>query len=105
MKNIVWTRHSKYKLRQHGLSESRVRRVLHSPHRIEQGIAEGTIAMMKRERTTKKEYEIWVMIVDKDFTRRIISAWRYPGTTRPGDSLPSAILAEIETAVSELRNA
>jgi len=104
MKNIIWTRHSKYKLRQHGLSESRVRRVLNSPYRIEQGIAEGTIAMMKRERTTKKEYEIWVMIVDKDFTRRIISAWKYPGITNPGDSLPQAILKEIETAVFEIKH-
>ena len=102
MKNLLWTTHSKYKMRQHALSESRVRRTLNSPDRVEQGIATGTIAMMKKERTTKKEYEVWVMVVDKDFTRRIISAWRYPGTTRPGELLPQKILAEIETALLEI---
>ena len=104
MKNIVWTRHAQYKLRQHALSESRVRRTLHSPDRIEKGIAEGTVTMMKKERAIKKEYEIWVMIIDKDSLRRIISAWKYPVTTRPGEPLPEAILAEMDIAIQKLQH-
>jgi len=102
MKNIIWTRHAKYKLRQHSLSESRVRRTIHSPDRIEKGIVEGTVTIMKKERTIKKEYEVWVMIIDKDSVRRIISAWKYPGITRPGEPLPEAILAEMDIAVKKI---
>ncbi len=101
-KNIIWTRHAEYKLCQHMLSKSRVRRAMHSPDRIEKGIAEGTIAMMKKERSAKKEYEVWVMIIDKDFVRQIISAWKYPGITRPGEPLPEAIVAEIDIAIQKL---
>ena len=86
------------KLRQHGLSESRVKRVINSPERIETGIAPDTIAVMKRAGTAKNPYEIWVMVRDAEKTRRVISAWRYPGTTKPGETLPSSILFELNAA-------
>jgi hypothetical protein len=101
MRDLLWTRHSRYKLREHALSETRVRRVLHSPDRVEKGIAEGTVAMMRREKAIKKEYEIWVMVADKGSCRRVVSAWRYPGVTKPGESLPREILMEMELAASE----
>jgi len=101
MRNIEWTRHASRKLRQHGLSESRVKRVINSPERIETGIAPDTIAVMKRAGTVKNPYEIWVMIRDADKNRRVISAWRYPGSTKPGESLPSSILFEFKIAESE----
>jgi len=74
------------------LSESRVRHVLHTPKRIEEGIAPKTLAMMQPgsvkkagPRGAEKEswsQEIWVMFQDSVKERRIISAWRYPGVTK-----------------------
>jgi hypothetical protein len=98
VKDILWTRHSRFKMHQHFLSEHRVRKALNYPDRVEKGIAEGTVAMMKREKSTKKEFEVWVMLVDNGKSRKIISAWRYPGITEPGEPLPETILREIEEA-------
>lgn len=83
-------------MRQHRLSEYRVKRVLYSPRRVEEGIAPGTIAMMQRAGTKKHPYEVWVML--KRFSKgwKIISAWRYPGVTTPGAPLPEVILREIQ---------
>ena len=39
-KKLEWTRHSRAKMRFYGLSEQRVKRVLHTPKRIEEGVAE-----------------------------------------------------------------
>ena len=119
-KPFYWTAHSRAKMRFYGLSEQRVRRVIHSPKRIEEGIAPTTIAMMQpsivtsgkrhvvwnkgakkivtseggvgRDETWKQE--IWVMIKEEKARRKIISAWRYPGMTKPGDPLPPEIMRE-----------
>lgn len=63
-----WTEHSKYKMRQYGLSAQRVLRVVRSPRRIETGIVEKTIAVMqptsmKTDKEGKRTWgqEIWVM--------------------------------------------
>jgi len=61
------------------LSESRVRHVLHAPKRIEEGVAPRTVAMMY----PAKSHEIWIMFQEKPGERVIISAWRYPGVTKP----------------------
>lgn len=98
MKKVVWTNHAKGKMRFYGLSESRVRRVIHSPKRIEEGIAEDTIAAMQAAGSAKHPYEIWVMFVEKKNERRIISAWRYPGVTKPGDPLPEGMKQELYEA-------
>jgi hypothetical protein len=45
--------------------------------------------------------EIWVMIVETPSERRVISAWRYPGKTKPGEPLPAEILDEIENYSDE----
>lgn len=56
-----WTRHAQYKMQQYGLSEQRVRRVIKSPERIEEGIVPKTIAVMQRASSNKKSGEIWAM--------------------------------------------
>lgn len=99
---IIWTSHSVMKMRFYGLSEYRVKRIINSPKRKEKGIAENTVAMMQSAGTLKHPYEIWVMINDEKKEsgkiRKIISAWKYPGITKPGAPLPSAIRAEMDEA-------
>lgn len=106
--NTLWTKHSEMKMRFYGLSKQRVRRVLNSPKRIEIGIAQNTVAMMQVAGSKKHPHEIWVMLVKNqklkiknqkyDTTIKIISAWRYPGITKPGEPLPAEIISEIEEA-------
>ncbi len=99
MKVLYWTKHAKAKMRYYALSEQRVRRVLHSSSRVEEGIAEGTVALMQRAGSKKHPYEIWVMVADEKKRRKIVSAWRYPGITQAGESLPEEILREFEEVI------
>lgn len=101
-RTLHFTVHGRAKMRFYGLSEQRVRRVLHTPSRIERGIAPDTIAMMQSVRAIKHPYEIWAMIEDTDSRRKLISAWKYPGITKPSDPLPPEILREIKEGVSSL---
>ena len=159
----AWTAHAQAKMRFYGLSPARVRRVLHSPLRVEEGIAPGTVAALQPASYKTKEgkrswsQEIWVMYkitnpvkslrdngagnkqptidnaeemaggkrqttnsgekgvdIKDDKARawiasmrraltgerrvKIISAWRYPGVTKPGAPLPQEIADEIEEA-------
>jgi hypothetical protein len=111
--HYLWTRHAHDKMRFYGLSESRVRRVIKTPARVEEGIAENTIAAMQPASYKMKDgqrtwsQEIWVMFRTVSIPSqkeggsgtksiKIISAWRYPGKTKEGASLPSAILDEIQ---------
>lgn len=111
----IWTNHAKGKMRQYGLSESRVRRIIKSPVRIEEGIAQDTIAFMqpssyKRvdgERTWNQE--LWVMAQRVPSEKKknviemkIISAWRYPGKTKEGATLPWDILNEISEGLDAI---
>ena len=82
-------------MRHYGLSEARVKRIIHTTKRIEEGIAPKTVAMMQQAGSQKHPYELWVMIQDMDKKRKIISAWRYPGVTKTGDALPPEILSEL----------
>jgi hypothetical protein len=97
-KTLIFTRHARAKMAFYKLSEARVRRVLHSPRRTEEGVAPKTVAMMqpasiRREiRKTGRDqgkfletwsYEIWVMFQESPVGHKIISAWRYPGITKP----------------------
>ena len=62
-----WTEHAKFKMRQYGLSEQRIKRVLRSPFRKEEGIAKDTVAVMQpvsSRRVDGREVwkqEFWVM--------------------------------------------
>ena len=83
IKILYWTAHGKDKMRFYGISEQRVRRILHSPKRIEEGIAPQTIAVMQESGSKKKPFELWVMVEETSSQRKIISVWRYPGITKP----------------------
>lgn len=108
---FVWTKHSQAKMQQYMLSESRVKRVIRNPKRVEKGIAPKTLASMQKAGSKKHPYEIWVMyVIEKSKVKnravakaamahrqqkskfgnkiRIISAWKYPGITKPGDPIP-----------------
>lgn len=74
-------------MRFYGLSEARVKRILNTPKRVEEGVAPKTVAMMQPAGSAKHPSEIWVMIQDKKGERKIISAWRYPGKTKPRSGL------------------
>ena len=113
--DIIWTKHSQAKMRFYKLSEQRVRRVLNLPKRTEEGIAPNTAAMMQPASIKTKDgkqiwsQEIWVMVQekrqgksDKGKVIKIISAWRYPGRTKPGEPLPEEILREMRNTIPNL---
>jgi hypothetical protein len=116
-RKIIWTSHSKIKMKQYGLSVSKLLGILRKPERKELGIAPGTTAVM----CTNKKFinktkpllkgvwqkpksapgEIWLMFKDVKIksegkypstssgqVRKIISAWRYPGISKPGEAIP-----------------
>lgn len=112
------TRHGEFKMRQYALSEQKVRSVVRNPRRIEEGVANNTVAVMqpvspKRDAKGIETWkqEIWVMyqknahnktstLKNRDFlpTQRIkiISAWRYPGVSPKRNPIPQDILRELE---------
>jgi hypothetical protein len=108
MSALQWTLHAQAKMRQYRLSPARVRRVLHAPKRVEEGVAPKTVAAMQpaslktfgskpasgadngaktagsAARQDSWSQEIWVMVEDMpDGARKVISAWRYPGVSKP----------------------
>lgn len=118
-KKIFWTQHSIVKMKQYGISKSKVLNLLHKPERTEQGFVPGTMGMMKTNKlfnniTFKKNLrldlkvktkwqpafakasacqrkapgEIWLMYKDTVDQRKIISVWRYPGVSKPGEEMP-----------------
>jgi hypothetical protein len=107
-KKLVWTEHSQIKMRQYGLSKQKLLGILARPERKEKGIVPGTTAVMKTNKVFFKEKkidlkkawrpqkapgEIWLMYKDvskreEGKIRKIISAWRYPGISKPGEEIP-----------------
>ena len=101
-------------MRQYGLSKQKLLGILYRPERKEKGIVPGTVAVMKTNKIFFKEKkitvsnawkkprkapgEIWLMFRDTrsdpkgvlpgQAVRKIISAWRYPGVSKPGESIP-----------------
>ncbi|OGZ00341.1 MAG: hypothetical protein A3C11_00400 [Candidatus Sungbacteria bacterium RIFCSPHIGHO2_02_FULL_49_12] len=120
-----WTNHVVQKMRHYGLSEGRVRRVVASPKRKEEGIAPGTVAVMQSAGSPRHPYEVWVMYQELNskiknqnvklrkskfeilrvaltpVRKRIITAWRYPGVSKPRDAvpIPEEILQELDELV------
>lgn len=91
-KTLHWTHHAHTKMRYYQLSESRIKRVIHTPKRIEEGVAPKTMAMMQSAGSPKHPYELWVMIQDAGSKRKVISAWRYPGITKIHDDISAGFL-------------
>jgi len=110
-KKLHWTEHSKIKMKQYGLSKQKLLGILYKPERKEKGIVPGTLAVMKTNKVFFKEKkitldkawqkpkrapgEIWLMYKDTSpsansgqVMRKIISAWRYPGISKPGEAIP-----------------
>ena len=103
---IVWTSHSRDKMRYYRLSEQRIKRVLRNPLRIEEGVAPRTIAVMQPAGSKKHPYEIWAMyqitsqkLKVKSQKFRVISAWRYPGKSPKRNPIPEEILQEIQSLI------
>lgn len=71
-----WTSHASVKMRQYGLSESRLKRVIRFPARSEEGILSGAVAVMQPASVTTSggkqswKQEIWVMYVLEDARAR-----------------------------------
>ncbi len=95
--NFSWTNHVFSKMMYYGISEGLIRRVVRTPHRAEEGVAENTIAVMQKTGTQKNPKEIWVMYCKDGTKKRIITAWRYPGVSPVRDQvpIPNAILEEL----------
>lgn len=93
---LYWTEHSKAKMRQYGLSKSKLINLFYKPQRKELGIVPGTKALMQTNKSyssaknKKTPGEIWLMYKDikgsAGQTRKVISAWRYPGVSKPGEA-------------------
>ena len=106
-----WTSHVFMKMRQYGISESRIKRIIRFPKRTEEGIAEGCVAVMQPAGTTRYQ-EIWVMyklvgqsrreisnfksLISKPQRIKIITAWRYPGKSTERDPIPMEIIEEVK---------
>ncbi len=93
-RKLLWTEHVKAKMRQYGLSRSKLINLIYKPERKEKGIVLGTLAVMKsnkrysKSRQKRSPGEIWMMYKDEKGFRKIISAWRYPGISKPGGTIP-----------------
>ncbi len=93
---FLWTRHAREKMRQYRLSESRVRRIIRHPERIEEGIAPNTVAAMQRAMSRRRQ-ELWTMYRLAGKQVRVITAWRYPGESPKRNPIPHEILREIRS--------
>ena len=79
-----WTVHVRGKMRQYRLSEYLVKRIMSAPERTEEGVADHTVAVMRRAGIGGRAHEMWVMYRKKGFAKLVISAWRYPGKSPIG---------------------
>jgi hypothetical protein len=103
-RKLFWTEHSKIKIRQYGLSKQKLLSILSKPERREKAIVPGTMAVMRTnklffktkqisvakawQKPKRAPGEIWIMYKDVKDSRKIISAWRYPGVSKPGEEIP-----------------
>lgn len=103
---LAWTKHIAKKMMFYGLSAAKIKSVLARYDRKERGIAPGTTAVMKKSGSKKNPQEIWAMYQDKEITqdgikterRIVITAWRYPGISKPREKIPipEEVLKELE---------
>lgn len=95
----LWTVHARLKLKYYGLSESRIKRIIHFPARTEEGIVENTVAVMQPA-GSKRYTEIWAMykLAKRANAKaiKIITTWRYPGKSPARNPIPAEVLKEIK---------
>lgn len=94
----LWTMHSKQKLFQYAMGPNVVKRIIRYPDRKQEGIAENTIAAMRRKDLKSSKREAWVMYQKVGMKKRIISVWIYPGESPPGQQIyvPDEVWEELE---------
>lgn len=82
----------------YGLTGDRIKRIIRNPKRVENGVAENTIAVMVPGTNKQKPSEIWTMYQRKGGKKIVISAWRYPGVSPVGQQIPipADILEELK---------
>ncbi len=56
-----WTQHSVRKMLFYGLTGDRVKRIIRNPKRVENGVAENTVAVMQPTAAKNRPTEVWVM--------------------------------------------
>ncbi len=91
----VWTHHSRDKMRFYRLTESRIKRIIRHPARIEEGIIPRAIAVMSPA-GGKRYSEIWAMYILVKSKVKVITAWRYPSRAPEREPVPFEILREIK---------
>lgn len=100
---FFWTGHALGKMRYYGLTASRILRAINRPARVEEGIAENTVAVMRPASVNKKKQswssEIWAMYQLTKGQYKIISAWRYPGVSPKRNSIPAEIMEEVRALI------
>lgn len=92
-------------MRYYGISEQKVRNIIHRPERKEEGMAPKTIAVMNAVKSKNKPHEIWVMYQElklktgsQNTKKVLISAWRYPGRSPIGKKIdiPEDVLMDLQ---------
>jgi hypothetical protein len=97
-KKYYWTRHCVAKIFQYGIGANKIKRIINCPDRREEGIAEKTIAVMKKKsKKDDSKGEEWVMYQMKNNRKVVISVWYYPGVTPKGKEIfiPDEVWEEI----------
>lgn len=98
----LWTQHVRMKMRHYRLTESRVKRVIRHPARVEEGILEGAVAAMQP--AGGKQYsEIWTMFVMSDSKSASENLRRDPpsrGSSRVGLA-PSTVVEDHGRSASQ----
>jgi hypothetical protein len=97
-KKYYWTRHCVTKIFQYGIGANKIKRIINYPDRREEGIAEKTIAVMKKKsKKDDSKGEEWVMYQMKNNRKVVISVWYYPGITPKGKEIfiPDEVWEEI----------
>ena len=120
-KEYHWTSHIKNKMVFYRISEQKIKTILKSYDRKEEGIVPNTMAVMKvskdgrqaasykrgepRSFRRNEREEIWLMYQNLKSNIKgqkskviLISTWRYPGKSKPGKQIPipDDILQEIQ---------
>lgn len=102
---LKWTRHIKNKMVFYHLSGATIMSIFRRANRREEGVAPQTAAAMRVKKAVgankAREEELWIMYQTKAGKKiTMISAWRYPGRTKPGERvpIPDDILTELTEA-------
>jgi len=95
-RRYLWTNHVVGKMAVYRLSPSLIKRIVRFPARVEEGIADDTVAVMKPAERVKRREEIWVMYqLSPNHRIKIITAWRYPGKSPARSPVPPEIMVEV----------